>query len=538
MISWGRKKHPETAPSEEIENKKVDDTETSLSSEAQHSSTISSGINRNSSSDPSTSIEFLGDSQEMRGTKQMKHDADNKEQEKAHSSPPPACDSPASPSLESATNWPDALYLACRSQSTFMQTPKQVLHHQEQILRPRQDECTLFQSTVETTAKAVVDQIKKESSSNASQTTLTRRALNVVSGTASTVAWGVSKIYQYSVADADDYEDTELDWKEERDDTIHESTPLVPWDQPVVCVKLVEECTSQLILQCSQLNAVSLQGTSGKYTFAEWAVNACPNIARGLQRHDLDLLAHILVQSGHALMAENNKYLVFGDSSKPTNTEYAVSLLKLNQAIYAAEQQISKWQDQETQCARRALERKQRNDVRGAKLELTRKRQLDSNISTTQTSLLNLLQVRDTLELSHLQQSHVTESLKQATSALAALRQECTVEDVDEVMLDLKEESDHVYSVSTALVGNTDQQDLDEDELMQELERLQLDDDDDKGAMVEDVNEHDKDADTIIGLQSLPSVNSSGKENQDETKQEQKEAKDEKREEHPLAPAS
>lgn len=475
MFSWGKKKEPEIPSQEEKRDDDARDENLQQTQAAQHDSPseqpFKPAVGSESPKKPSSQTD---ENQEQQTTNKV-----------ASTPPSEALKSPAlsphaqSPASPPTTSWSEALYRACRSKPTFLLTPRQVLQEQQQVIRPRQEDVIVFQN-VKTTAKAVVEQLHKTavpSSTTATTSSYSRSVYNGVAWGISSVAWGVGKVYQYVVADPDDiYEKSDLDWQEQEDDVNNESVALVPWEEPVVCMQLLAECVNELRPHCQELQAVSLNTAMGKYSFAEWAQKACP-LAKGLQqRHDQDLLVHVLVELGHARMVDNDQYLVFGVSPNGKNVEFCVSMVRLNLAIEASERQIQQWEQEKEKCTRQALEKKKRQDMNGAKTELAKRNLLQHKIDAAHGSLLNLVQTRDTLETSHFQQTQVYESLAAAKSAFAALREGSSVENADELLLDLLEEQDHVNELSSALLPEQ-QQEFDEDELLEELMNLKLDDD-------------------------------------------------------------
>lgn len=394
-------------------------------------------------------------------------------------SAPQAVDSPvSSPEMPIVVTWDKTLYQACVKNKTFSQTPRQVLQEQEQVLRPREDTVILFQPNNEATMiQALVDEISATGSSDRTTTgtTTMKRVWNGVTGAASTVA---SKVYQYTVADPDDYKEEELDYDEQADDVQIETSKLVNWNAKVVCVEMVKECVTQVLVQCSnnskknEIQAVRRNGT-GEYSFAAWA-SRHSTIAQGLQQpHDWNLLQQVLVHAGHAKIS--GEYLVLGDSLTDTNIQAAVSLAQLKEAIEACEERNEKRQAEIEKHKRIAADKKKKKDVKGALRQLQLCKHLRNQVDSTNAHLLNLYQAHDSLESAHFHATHVVKPLEDTAKALKALRQDVSVEDVDDVMLDLQDELEHVNEMSERMAtsaGTAQVDDFNDDELLAELERL------------------------------------------------------------------
>lgn len=470
MLSWRKKKEPESHP-EDSSTSLAETEQQPAAEETQVAPSLATATDSPSlvTAEPEAAVASSPVSQDHAKVHQQ-------------SSSPPASQKSTSPPPESppapATCWSDALYNACVANNTFMLTPTQVLQNQQQVKRPHLDDSVLiFQKDTATTAKNIVEALHKTTAPSQTSSTLSRRVYNGVTGAASSAAWAATKLVQLVVGNEDDYDEADLDYSEQADDVMNESIALVPWSEPVICVGSMKECTNQLIPHCNgELQAVSRHGT-GKYSFAEWAAAQCDcSIAPNLQQHDLDLLEHVLVESGHAVFSGN--YLVFGNNVSSTNTDLiqvAVALVQLNLSIEANERLVNQRTAQVEECTRCATKKVQQKNVKGAKLELQKRRLLQSKIDDSHGSLLNLIQARDTLEASQFQQTHVLAPMQGATSALKALRQGCTVENVDDIILDLQEELNHSNEMSTVLAAGQ-QQEYDEAELLEELNRLTLED--------------------------------------------------------------
>ena len=158
----------------------------------------------------------------------------------------------------------------------------------------------------------------------------------------------------------------------------------------------------------------------------------------------------------------------------------AVSLTQLQEAIEACQDLNEERQAEIEKHTRLAAEKKRNKDIPGALRELQLCKHLRAQVDSTSAHLLNLHQAHDSLQSAHFQATHVVKPLEDTAAALKALRQDVPLERVDDVMLDLQEQIEHVNDVSERMASSSGIQgnDFDEDELLAELEQMTLQDND------------------------------------------------------------
>lgn len=370
----------------------------------------------------------------------------------------------ANPS-SSLLTWDEALYQACVKNKTFAQTPQQVLDQHHHVLRPGQDQVLLYTQT------DVSMEICKKLSSISTTNSSNSMARRVWSGLTSIA----SKLYQYTVADPDDYMEQDLESWEQNDDA--HGKRLVEWNDSVVCAQLVVECIQQLRQQLSEITAVRKSGTK-PYSFATWVAEHSDIHVQ--QPRDLRLLQQVLIESGHAQVSGD--FLILGDAPlTDTRVQVAVSLTQLQEAIEACQDFNERRQAEIENHTHLATVKKRNKDIPGALRELQLCKHLRAQVDSTSAHLLNLHQAHDSLQSAHFQATHVVKPLEDTAAALKALRQDVPLERVDDVMLDLQEEIEHVNDVSERMANSSGIQrnDFDEDELLAELEQMSLQDSDD-----------------------------------------------------------
>jgi hypothetical protein len=382
-------------------------------------------------------------------------------------------------------SWKESLYHACIAKQCLTRTPHQVLQQEQTqiLLLPSLDSVIISQAADDfvATSKAIVQEMQKNNTVKQETTTTTWSTRRIVSGV---VSWTVAKIYDTVLRDDDDdyYQQEEVTWNEP-DDHVNSQQQhpikLVEWDEPVVCVPLVQECVEDLVPRTTDtLLALHRYGT-GDFSFAKW-------MARPYHTHDLNLVAHVLVEAGHAVFVKD--YIVFGNNTTDNQRQVAVALVQLQQALLDTERQLLEWTERADDCTIRASHWKKQNNVKGALHELQKRKLLETKMDHARACLLNLQQAHDTLETAHLQHSQVLQPLMATASALKALRQEYSVEDVDELYDDLKDEYQHLNDTNVENDFENNSAFNDEDELLEELERLAgVNDNDD-----DDVEKEDK----------------------------------------------
>jgi len=532
MFSFRKKKEPEIHPENETQREKMSEENQLKMAKAVHGFCSEPSLVDLSDTQPSTvpSTEApLNESEE-----QQAEDVSNlsealesqlhisspaqeaKEQQQQESSSSAALqNSPALVSVSSPlpSSPKDALYLACKNAHSFMQTWTQVLQEHQHISRPREDSVILFQKNLKTTAEAVMQEMNKtvplSSAQSQPASSLSRLVYNGVTWTAYTAASAALKVYHYATTDADDYDDHEVAYEEQADDVMAESVALVPWDKPVVCVPLVSECVAELLASahCDGNDALKVLciHKKGDYSFAAWAADASP-IAQGLQRHDLDLLQHVLVEAGHAVLSGD--YIVLGNvkNTKETDIDVAVACARLHQEIEFYNRLIERSSKQAADLRELVTKKKLQGDMKGALAHYKRCKVLEAKIDNDRATQLNLEQALSTLETTHFNKKHVLEPLKAATSALKACREECSLEDADNVMLDLQDEMEEANEITSTLVGHIVD---DEDALMAELEQLMKEESTEEATTEEKVEEEstEEKESNAVESQVRPGVN-------------------------------
>jgi hypothetical protein len=371
------------------------------------------------------------------------------------------------------------------------------------VLLPALDNVIVHHNDPMATAKRIVvfqqqqQQMHNRNNTAAAQKT-TSWSRQVVSG----LSWTVSKIYERVLGDADDcyYTDENVTLWNEPDDCFQDEEEAeggamkwVAWDETIVCVELVQQCVKDLVSRADPLLALQCCGTTttttksgDEFHFGSWT-------GYPYDSHDLTLLAHVLVQAGHAVFAQD--YIVFGQNIPQRDVDVAVALVQLRQALAHGQRQLLEWTERADECTRRATQYKKQAPAKGsdatnaaasaaALYELQKRKLLHLQMDRARAMLLNLQRAHDALETAHLQRAQVLVPLQATARALRALRQDHSVEDVDDLYEDLREEYDHwndlLWKENDLVSGD----EHDDDELMQELERLTLvvsgDDDDDE----------------------------------------------------------
>ena len=219
---------------------------------------------------------------------------------------------------------------------------------------------------------------------------------------------------------------------------------------------------SSFITYCLTSDSLSLFST----TFASLTVPP----------HIVNYLA-LALQNYEAKFRVTESLVVYGSSSSTTNAtnedDIILADVNLTSAITLVQSKINSLSNLENQTKSKAVLAKKANNPSLALLLLKRSKLYSAEILKLSTQVENLHLSLGALR-SLQTNAKLVEVFKLAKDGLAAAREGLTVEDVDDVMIDLKEELDEAAAIDNAMKGGVEGEvgfggEFDEEELMEEL---------------------------------------------------------------------
>jgi len=154
-------------------------------------------------------------------------------------------------------------------------------------------------------------------------------------------------------------------------------------------------------------------------------------------------------------------------ANNPTNT--VITLRDSLSTLEKREDHLYKKMEEMQADAKKKMARK---DKKGALFSLKRKKMFEAEIDKIQGSKMTLETQIMSLE-SNVQNMETYSAMKAGASAMANIRKQCDVENVDELMDDIREEMEIAQEISTAIAQPVDTLGTDEDELLDELKELE-----------------------------------------------------------------
>jgi hypothetical protein len=462
----------------------------------------------------------------------------------ALSTPPPP---PSRSTTTTTTNFEDALYATCWQDASLVALVQRVLlEHSSStanatITPPRVSDEFIRAGDVSAVSRRIKEerqQERRQATTSAATTGAsheTRKSTSSYDHIASLIITSPRKVYrglsttletlsnvlvgtgeeEGSAAAGGDYNDNDV-WTQEgdhieaKDSDIdkkeeEEVDPLLDGKERVVCVQLVKQCIECILDQlehesCSESVLVvsqhSSRGAHAKPTScwtgwcrtiesSESTTEAMSALLKQLPSSDLDFLARVLVELGHAEQAvaasdKNLSLLLLRKRNSPplsdTQRQTCIASFQLEQAINETEYKIAKWTAAVDDCTSRARQYKSTGDKKAALLQLQKRKLYKEKIELAEGSLLNLHQAQ--LQLESSQTSVVLSALKTTASALKQMRVE--MPNVDSIVDDLQDELERQQQVETnfsSLVIVPQLTRTDDDELLEELQHLCLQDD-------------------------------------------------------------
>jgi hypothetical protein len=259
---------------------------------------------------------------------------------------------------------------------------------------------------------------------------------------------GAAKGASSLILGADDYDSSIPELGADDGDTKIDSTGafIVDSNQLIVNLDLTEACLRELVqtlrdkptrVLLRKSSESNIQANVAEwFSFETWCRQVaieCKNkdtqaILANLDTSMCDFLGDLLVANKMATFAPNREdRIILGNTSELSSTEVdtMVTLFDLQIHEQSMNKNVEAWSKRADDCGRSALEAKRNGRLRQAAMDVKRRQMLLHQVATTQNSLLQLEQIRNTLE--HAQtQSQVMECLQSTAETLKTIRTDPT----------------------------------------------------------------------------------------------------------------
>ena len=217
--------------------------------------------------------------------------------------------------------------------------------------------------------------------------------------------------------------------------------------------------------------------------------------------HDKNFLLHVLVDlkmakiirreshnSLDVVILSSRAFKTDDNEAIPENLRVTLALWDIKKAEEKIEQKLQELSEQAAEYTKNALKYKQRNQMNLAKTQLAKRRLIQKRMDSDSMIQIKLLQTKNAIESAQSNRSTI-DLMADSAKLLRQLREETSLEDVDEAMDDLQDEIDGLEDINNTLasLGRNVENMGTEDELLEELQRLVIEDDDAVPAPVADV---------------------------------------------------
>merc|ERR1712038_1157050 len=162
-----------------------------------------------------------------------------------------------------------------------------------------------------------------------------------------------------------------------------------------------------------------------------------------------------------------------GSGGGTTNT--AATIIKLKSEVENQEKREEVTRRKIDQMVAQAKEKMAKGDKKGALYAMKRKKLHDAELTKIENVKMTLETQVINLE-SASQNKDTFIAMKEGKNAMAKIRDEVGIEQVDELMDDIREEMEQAQEISDAIAAPVDPLATDEDELLAELEQMGADD--------------------------------------------------------------
>ena len=375
--------------------------------------------------------------------------------------------------------WKELHLDTCRSLYSITATPKQVLEYQA-ILEERPINAVMWKNQ-----ENAIQQVGLE----------ILHPLPISSWSVMTTP--LSWLYQRMMTPTENPDEGE--WQQE-DDEFHTAkiSSLAGWEDVVLNVPLAAELCQQIIQNSNTKNiprVFSRDGTDLDTSFFSWCQHITTNdsVLSKISTDQLSFLLQVLLHTNYATIQDHCIVLHDTQSSKSC-IETAIVNFQLEQSIIAMETQISRWttniqhleqqievimKGSNTTTTTTTITTAKAKATLQLRRVLKQKKIIEQHVESARSTLLNLEQTRATFETTA-SQLEILDLLQRTNDAWKELTKGVSVEQVDQVVMDLQEEMQLGMDVNSAMeittaTATTVTHTVDEDEeILKELEQLTL----------------------------------------------------------------
>jgi len=189
------------------------------------------------------------------------------------------------------------------------------------------------------------------------------------------------------------------------------------------------------------------------------------NVAKIIHREPKGL--DVVVLSSKSTTSDNDELL--SEASR-----IAISLWDIERAEEKIEQKLQEWSEQASECTKKALMYKKRDQTKIAMTQLAKRKLIEKRIDSDSRLQLQLLQTKNAIESAQSNRSMV-DLMADSTKLLRQLRENTPLEEIDETLDDLQSELDGLQEVDDTLSSLSNNMGTD-DELLAELQNLSITD--------------------------------------------------------------
>jgi hypothetical protein len=266
----------------------------------------------------------------------------------------------------------------------------------------------------------------------------------------------------------------------ETEETVHTSSgddfslpKLVDWNDGILNLDLAVECCQYLLDHAPPV--LLAHGTDPNFALLGWLQQhnqdtnktQIQSLLCNLPLEQINLLLQVLEQTGHAKRQDD--LLILGTNTIQDH-QLHTARFRLQYAIHQTETNIHNWTIQRDDCLNKALLFKKSHGTNKALQQLQRKALYQQHLDAAHGRMLNLEQTLQALEMAHSHQQLMT-ALQETVTVLTTIQPD----DVDQLVLDLQEEYQHLELVTQSLSAQHEEQH--EEQLLLELQALTLQDD-------------------------------------------------------------
>lgn len=370
----------------------------------------------------------------------------------------------------SDSSWNKSHQQTCQFLNSLMATPKQVLEQQSHNSssvheRPTVEEVEVWgdDHAMQAASKRLMEQIE-ETSSNKNRSVPT-----------TTVSWLYRTLMRKAaITIATTESEDDQDWLQQDDEYNAEvrRSALVEWHVQVLCMQLTVEACREIIRGISAPRSFYREGEHEDTCFFGWCRRDSNLIASKLPMEQLVFLAQVLELS--KLATVKDEYIVLHKKQPFDNQiETCLASFQIKQAISAIETNLINWTANIQRCEQNALAMKRANKPTAQLLsEWKKKKLMEQQVESAHSSLLNLELLQAALE-SAKNQMEIIKVLQVSRETWTSINV-VTLEEVDNVVSDLKDEFDLSTQLNATLDITTSTIVYNEEDLLEELEGLTI----------------------------------------------------------------